>query len=199
MTSLPWTPVKVAWISGVSDVGRHALSDRQRAFVDALPAPRRWKLHTNFPYAPGGSDTALFRARHLLWASTINAARFVAACQPLHRRARLDAWAELKASCDTLLLISLSCGSQIAWSMERCRPDGAEVSMLSLGPVDFGCGYIPRRVVVGAEDRVSPCPGRGDAIRLPGVGHLDYAASGLALDEASQWVEDQLERVQVAP
>lgn len=198
MSGLPWTPVKIAWISGVSRVGSRGLSTAQLAFMDSIPGPAQWKLRSNFPYSSEPAAAPL-EPVPLLWASTVNAARFLAASQPMRRRARLEAWSALKASCDVLLLVSLSCGSQIAWAMERRRPSGARVKMLSLGPVDFGCGPMNRRVFVGDRDRISRSPNLRTAERLPGVGHLDYASSKAAHLAVSRWLEHELEVVQVTP
>ncbi len=206
--------IRVGWLSGVSRPGSRALSPEQRALVTALPVATECKLWTNFPYdllSEGGrarlgesppeaaGDESSERARdgyaetHLIAASLVNAARFLAASQPLRRPSRVAAWRALKSSCERLLLVTGSCGSQIVRSLERAAPEGAAVELLSFGPVDlpFGAASTGLRQtrLVGDRDWLS---GRPDA-RLRGVGHMDYLRSQAALEAAIRWVRERID------
>lgn len=185
----PWTPVKVGWISGVSRPRSRALSDEQRQFIEWLPVPDAWKLRTNFPY---GAAAESYRPTSLLLASTVNAARFALAVQPQRRRSRVRHWQALKASCDELLLVASSCGSQIAAGLEAAAPHGARLDLLVFGGVDLGARRRTNLRVRGDRDRVARIfSGRSDVV-LAGVGHMDYATSPDALEVAEAWIEQRL-------
>lgn len=191
--ALPWTPVKIGWLSGVSRPGTNALSDEQRTFVEALPGPPEWKLRTNFPYgAPMNEGAERFRPTPLVLASLVNLARFTAASLPFRSPASLAHWRALRASCDQLLLVTGSCGSQIVTALERPVPATSPLRILSLGPVDWGCAGLNQTRVRGARDPVRTPVGRRRDTLVPGVGHMDYARSREVREIAARWVEQAL-------
>ncbi len=193
--SLPWTPVKIGWISGVSRPGTRALSPEQRGFVASLPGHASWKLTTNFPY--GGSvdqPAEAFKKTALPFASAVNLTHFLLASQPFRRPSRRRAWHELRSSCELLLLVTNSCGAQIVQALERGNQPASELRVLSMGSVDWGASRLKRRRLRGSLDRVG-IPGRGPAdITVSGVGHLDYARSEKVRAIARDWVAEELER-----
>lgn len=187
---LAWTPVKVGWLSGVSRPGTSALSQQQRAFVEGLRVPPEWKLWTNFPY---GASEGVPRPVPLAIASAVNAARFLGASLPLRRASSRRHWAAVKGSCDRLLLITASCGSQIVAALERSSEGGAQVEALGLGAVDWGASGLDLERVIGSEDRLARLfTGGRQRSELDGVGHMDYARSSAALDEANRWIAARL-------
>ena len=182
----PWSPVKVGWLSGVSRPGTNALSPEQRAFVEALPGDICSKLTTNFPY---GDEATAFVPTPLVLASAVNLARFAAATTPWTRGSRAAAWRGVKASCERLLLVTGSCGSQIVASLERGCPAGARVSVLALGSVDWGLAGLDVQRVRGDRDMVARR--RGEIV--VGVGHMDYTRSTRVLEIARLWVRERLQ------
>lgn len=184
---LPWTPVKVGWLSGVSRPGTCALSPEQRAFVAGLRAPEEWKLRTNFPY---GGRAEAFRRTPLPFAMAVNLIRFLGASQPLRRPRSRRAWAALKHSCDRLLLVTSSCGSQMVAALERAAPEGAAVALFTLGAVDLGARALDVERAVGGDDGIAR-PRKGARV-LPGVGHMGYARSAAALEEVNRWLDERL-------
>ncbi len=187
---LVWTPVKVAWLSGVSRPGTSALSPEQLAFVEGLRVPAEWKLWSNFPYGEPGPT---FRPVPLIVASAVNALRFLGSSLPLRRPSSRRHWAAVKGSCDRLLLITSSCGSQIGAALEGSSEGGAKVEALGLGAVDWGAGGLDLERVVGREDRLARLfTGRRRRSELVGVGHMDYAGSSAALEEANRWLVARL-------
>ena len=198
---IPWTPVKIGWLSGVSRPRTRALSPLQEAFVRGLPGDEAWKLTTNFPYGRRRKPEAPYRETPIVFASGVNALRFLAASQPIRRPSRQAAWEALRQSCDRLLLVTCSSGSQIAHSLESRyagpgpsvgASPGATLSILSLGAVDWGLHGLDRVSVRGASDRVRvPFQGPADHI-IPGVGHMDYARSGAVQAVAAEWVRAHL-------
>ena len=113
---LPSTPVKIAWISGVSRPGTRDLSPDQLGFLESLPGDAAWKLRTNFPYGPASGE---FRSTTLLVASIVNLTHFLLASQPFRRPSRRCAWRDLRNSCELLLLVTNSCGAQMVQALER--------------------------------------------------------------------------------
>ncbi|QDV05953.1 hypothetical protein Poly30_14560 [Planctomycetes bacterium Poly30] len=195
--ALAWTPVKIGWLSGVSRPRTNVLSADQLALVQSLPGAADWKLRTNFPYGLHPSTKPEFRRTPLLLASAVNLGRFAAASQPLPRRSTRAAWRALRASCERLLLVTNSCGSQIVASLEGRDPSSAPLHLFSLGPVDWGCARLDQVRVRGSLDRIrTPRRSSSDVI-VDGVGHMDYARSTEVRALAIQWVRSTLERAEV--
>lgn len=193
---LAWSPVKIGWLSGSSRPRSNALSPEQQAFVESLPGRSDWKLRTNFPYLP---QTSTYRATALPIASVINVARFAAASLPLRRARTVRAWRTLRESCDLLLLITNSCGSQIASALERHAPGTTPLRVLSLGPVDWGAKGLEQTRLRGSRDPVrTPVAPRSQWAQraefvIPGLGHMDYASSPQVAEFAREWTLRELD------
>ena len=193
---LPWTPVKIGWISGVSRPGTRALIPEQLDFVESLPGDPMWKLRTNFPY--GGSSKepkAESRRVPLAMAAAVNLTHFLLSSQPIRRPSRRRAWRDLRASCELLLLVTNSCGSQLVQALEGGAQPGSTLRTLSLGPVDWGADRLEERVTLrGSLDHVRVPGSKSTDITLGGLGHMDYARSAEVRVFAGEWVQRQLQR-----
>ena len=191
LAPLPWTSVKIAWISGVSRPGTRALSPDQLGFIDSLPGDARWKLRTNFPYGLAAEE---FRRTTLPVASVVNLTHFVLASQPLRKPWRRRAWRDLRGSCELLLLVTNSCGAQMVQALERESEPKSRLSILSLGSVDWGASRLNRVTVRGSLDRVGVPGMRRADITIDGIGHMDYARSERVRTLACDWASGELRR-----
>ena len=197
---LPWTPAKIGWISGISQLGTRSLSPEQRGFIESLPGDPAWKLPTNFPY--GGPYTDADREYELTplpIASLVNLTHFLLASQPIRRPSRRRAWQELRASCDLLLLVTNSCGAQIVQALERGPQPPSKLKVFSLGSVDWGASRLERVTLRGSLDKIGVPGRRPDDITVDGVGHMDYARSDEVREIACEWARTELRRAGLAP
>ena len=194
--ALPWTPVKIGWISGVSRLGARALIPEQLEFVKSLPGDPDWKLGTNFPYGgpPDAPDEEL-RPVPIAMAAAVNLTHFFLASQPIRRPSRRRAWRDLRASCDLLLLVTNSCGSQLVQALERGPQSGATLRVFSLGSVDWGASRLEQRVKLrGSLDHVGVPGSKRDDVTVEGLGHMDYARSDEVRGIVGEWVLGELQR-----
>ena len=174
----PYTPVKIAILSGLSDPSTCALSDAQRAFMSRLEIDEASKVDRNFPYVDCATPR---RDPNLLVASWRNTQQFIGASRRSYIGHARRHWRALRDSADTLLIITLSCGLEILRHVVD-RDDTTHV--LALGPVARALPPVPCTIVQGTRDPISRFFFK-DAHVLPGLGHLDYFRNGAVLDIAN--------------
>lgn len=174
-----WTPFKVVLLSGLSDPASSALSAVQRTFLDRLAVPEEAKVYANFPYLP--PQRAEQRAVPLPVASWHNVRQFLGARRSPYRERAIAHWEALSCSCDSLLVITLSCGLEI---LNVCLSTGLRppaIDVVALGPVARSRPPVSHTLVRGSRDFIRN-PLLGAETVLPGVGHLDYLANPAVLE-----------------
>jgi hypothetical protein len=192
-TRHPYTPLKIAILSGLSDPSTCALSEIQRDFLDRLDAPKSAKIDRNFPYV----DSATPQRTPPLWlASWRNTQQFLGASKPAYiDRARLH-WRALRDSADALLVITLSCGLEILRHCVDADDAHRSIHVLALGPVARAVPPLPCTLVQGRRDPITraffTAPSNGAAtshitrIALPDLDHLHYLKSNAVLNLANE-------------
>ncbi len=195
-SALPWTPVKIGWISGISQLGTRTLSPEQRGFVESLPGAPEWKLRTNFPYGgPKDDEEREYERTPIAIASAVNLTHFLLSSQPIRRPSRRRAWRDLRASCDLLLLITNSCGAQIVQALESGPQPASKLRTFSLGSVDWGASRLEQRVKLrGSLDNVGIPGFKSGDVAVEGIGHMDYAGSDEVRAIAGEWVLKELQQ-----
>ncbi len=214
VTRHPYTPLKAAILSGLSDPSTCALSEIQRDFLARLDAPESAKVDWNFPYVRSESP----RREPPLWlASWRNVRHYLDASKPAYFQQARSHWRALRDSTDALLVITLSCGLEI---LRHCLDeDDAQrsIHVLALGPVARGLPPLPCTIVQGERDPITRMffksriptqastdpdsaphgalafsrPDRSLAattttLTLPGIGHLDYLRNDTVLHLANE-------------
>jgi hypothetical protein len=167
----PFTPRRVALLSGLSDPSSCALTDLQLRFLAALDADEHEKVAANFPYvscprpAPPPS----------LWlASWRNIRQFLGAPRPRYRDAARRHWRALADSCDELLVITLSCGLEILNQCLDADDERRAISVIALGPVARNASPLDCTLVRGEGDQIAQWFFPECDVVLRGVGHMDY-------------------------
>lgn len=182
--AFPWTPVKIAVVTGLSDVRHCELAEDQRLLLESIDVPSEWKVMRNFPFVAARVGT---RRSSLLRASLANGYQFLNA-----RRLMTSAaphWRALFASTDRLLLLVGSCGYQFVADALRFNPGGTAVQVLSLGPVGFRrARRMDSCVVQGEGDWISRLFVATADVRLRGVGHMDYWGHEQVREVVRDWV-----------
>lgn len=166
------TAVKVVLFSGLSDPSSCALSVSQQRFLDQLSLPQECKIYANFPYLPPCRTEQA--SIPIALASWRNLSQFLGAWRSPYQRCAQAHWEALSASCDRLLVITISCGLQI---LNVCLATGirpTNLDILCLGPVAWERPPVSHTLVRGSRDYVVNPWFRAVDIVLPGVGHLDY-------------------------
>ncbi len=167
----PLTKLKVVLLSGLSDPQTTALSDGQTAFLAALDAPEEAKIYRNFPYVP----CAERRKAPTLWlASWRNGVQFLAASRNPYRDAARAHWRALVDSTERLVVITLSCGTEIVNHCADETDAGRDIQVIALGPVARRRPELPHTLVQGARDYISKAFFRHADVELDGVHHLNY-------------------------
>ncbi|MEN1678791.1 MAG: hypothetical protein AAGJ46_04320 [Planctomycetota bacterium] len=174
------SPLKIAFVSGLSDPQTCALSPEQQSFLSRVSAPDDFKVWSNFPYVATTRQPAA--QTPLLRASWNNASQFLTAGRPWYRDAARRHLQSLVASTDSLVLVTISCGLEI---VARALPGlvfEGQLRVVAFGPVALVSPDAPVLSARGDKDYVSGLFVRGVDHVLQGVGHMDYMASHEALE-----------------
>ncbi|MBI4785378.1 MAG: hypothetical protein HY785_29350 [Oscillatoriophycideae cyanobacterium NC_groundwater_1537_Pr4_S-0.65um_50_18] len=190
--SLPYTPVKVAFLTGLSNPECCSLSRTYQQFMSELRCPESWKIYLNFPYIPSAEDEEKVS---LLNASMSNVRQFLGANSPLYRASAQRHLTSVFASADVLFLVVGSCGLEIlnqAWT-EAIAPD--RVSVVALGPVARQPPAASCLLIQGTHDYISRLFFRTVDVRLPDMGHMDYVTDRRVFDLVSRSLWHRLSTV----
>jgi hypothetical protein len=166
----PYSPVKVAFLTGLSNPKSCALSALQKQFMARLELPQTYKVHSNFPYHPcqGEENEPLWKA------SIANTRQFLQlrrAYYRQHLRGHLDSFA---ASCDKLILLTGSSGLSL---LNVALTDTANKKMahvFAFGPVAWQLPKVSCTLIQGSQDYLSRWFFKNVDYRIDGLNHLDY-------------------------
>ncbi|HEY9627839.1 MAG TPA: hypothetical protein V6C84_11100 [Coleofasciculaceae cyanobacterium] len=192
--SLPYTPLKVAFLTGLSNPESCSLSRTYQQFMSELRCPEDWKVYLNFPYLPSAEDEENVS---LLDASLSNFRQFLGAKSPSYRESAQRHLTSLCASADALFLVVGSCGLEIlnqAWT-EAIAPD--RVNVVALGPVARQPPVASCMLIQGTQDYISRLFFRTVDVRLPDVGHMDYVTDRRVFDLVSRSLWHMISTVQI--
>jgi hypothetical protein len=187
----PFTPVKVALLSGLSDPETCALSRVQTDFLAALQVPESWKVYRNFPYAPCPAGA---RREPPLWlASLRNLRQFLQAGRRPYRDAARRHWEALAESAGELVIVTLSCGLEI---LNHCLPPRGRngLHVFALGPVAREPPRAACTLLQGARDYLSKLFFRTADVVLPGVGHMDYLGNPEVFQRINEYLCSSISR-----
>jgi hypothetical protein len=169
---LPYTAVKVAILSGLSDPSSCALAASQTRFLKGLDLPDEFKIYRNFPYLPCHDGPG--REPPLWLASGRNLAQFLMASAPRYRDAARRHWDALLDSAARLVVITLSCGLEIVNQCLAASGPCPALQLIALGPVAWRRPPVPCTLIQGSNDRISKLFfGRCELV-LARVGHMGY-------------------------
>lgn len=190
----PWSPRKIAILSGLSDPSTCALSKVQRKFLDALETPASTKVFRNFPWIEADDVRP---EPPILRASWQNVRQYLGAERPAFVAQARRHWRALRESTDARLILALSCGFEILRHLIDEYDDPETLTILALGPVARAWPDFPCTLLYGSRDPIarvfsprwsSTLPSR--IIDIPTVGHLDYFGNADVLRIANEllWV-----------
>ena len=168
---LPYTPVKVAFLTGLSHPVSCRLSRDYQHFLAQLDCPEAWKMYLNFPYIPSQEDIDHV---WIVTASLANVRQFLGARSPRYRQCAQRHLLNLLTSTDQVLLLVGSCGLEIlnqAWTEAIAAH---RITIVALGPVACRRPQASGLLVQGSRDLISRCFFQDVDVRLPDVGHMDY-------------------------
>lgn len=180
---LPYTPIKVAFLTGLSNSASCSLSYEYQQFMSNLACPEAWKIYLNFPYIPNGEDGENVS---LLNASLANFRQFLWAQSPRYREAAQRHLTSVATSADALFFVVGSCGLEIlnqAWTEAIARH---QVRIVALGPVARNRPYASCTLIQGTRDYISRLFFRDVDVVIPDTGHMDYVSDRRVFDLVSQ-------------
>ncbi len=180
---LPYTPIKVAFLTGLSDPMSCQLSRDYQHFLRQLDCPEAWKVYLNFPYIP--SQDSIDHV-WIVTASLANMRQFLRARSPHYRQCAQRHLLNLLTSTDQVLLVVGSCGLEIlnqAWTAAISRQ---RLTIVALGPVACRRPQASGLLVQGSRDLISRCFFHDVDVRLPDVGHMDYVRDRRVLELVHQ-------------
>lgn len=184
---LPHTPLKVAFLTGLSNPASCCLSRSYQQFMAQLDCPEAWKLYLNFPYIPSAEDEEKVGILQASWA---NGWQFLRARSPHYRQAAQRHLNHLLASADRLFLLVGSCGLEIlnqAWPNAMPNAiDPDRVSIVAFGPVAYRRPWATCTLIQGDQDGISRLFFREVEVILPNLGHMDYVYDPRFFDLVSQ-------------
>jgi hypothetical protein len=188
-SSYAFAPFRVAIMSGLSDPATCALSSVQRDFLARLQVPASSIVPRNFPYVACQES----RPVPPLWkASWNNFAAFRRASTSGYIEHARRHWRALRDSCESLLVITLSCGHEILRNVVDREDEQRRIEVLALGPVARRFPPFRTTVAIGSRDPIARFFTRSrtselhSVVPLPGLGHLDYFRSDAVLHLANE-------------
>ena len=193
-TLLPHTPVKVVFLTGLSNPESCSLSRTYQQFMSELKCPEDWKIYLNFPYIPSADDEENVS---LLNASVSNFSQFLGAKSPRYRESAQRHLTNLCASADALFLVVGSCGLEIlnqAWT-GAIAPD--RVRIVALGPVARQPPSASCTLIQGTHDYISRLFFKTVDVRLPDMGHMDYVTDRRVFELVSRSLWHMISTVQI--
>ena len=179
----PYSKIKLALITGLSNPRSCSLSKVQHDFLSRLEFP--YTLPYNFPYFPSTGE----ENEPLGKASVQNAKQFLMYQSPHcqnHLRLHLDA---LIASCEHIIFLAGSCGLEIL-NLALTQQSKTKVShVFAYGPVakkypDYSCTLIQ-----GSSDYLSRCFFKQVDQSIPNLGHMDYLQHPKVFDIIQQGLQ----------
>ena len=186
----PITPVKIAFLTGLSNPWSCELSAVQQTFMAALRFPEGWKVCRNFPWIAAGNPAT---ATPLWRASFHNGWQFLAASTPLYRRVAQPHWDALLRSADHVFIIAGSCGLQIInCLLAGSPPKKTRIDVLGFGPVAWRRPRVRYRLVQNEGDAVSRCFFRKSEALLAGTGHMNYLDDERLTRIVEQWISSSI-------
>ncbi|MBE9138008.1 hypothetical protein IQ254_12540 [Nodosilinea sp. LEGE 07088] len=168
---LPYTPLKVAFVTGLSDPNSCSLSLLYRQFMAELDCLEAWKIYLNFPYIPGSNQP---ENTPILKAGLANWSQFLGARSPKYRAAIRFHLANIATSSERSFFIAGSCGLEIlnqAWTA-AIAPN--QLHIMALGPVARTYSPMPCTMVQGSRDYISRYFFSQVDVLVPGVNHMGY-------------------------
>ncbi|MEY3299261.1 MAG: hypothetical protein RLZZ597_2521 [Cyanobacteriota bacterium] len=185
--SLPYTPIKVAFITGLSNPSSCSLSREYKQFLSQLDCPEAWKIYLNFPYIPSQEEVEEEVEKvFILNASLANFQQFIGARSHHYRQAVQRHLINVLTSTDRLFLVVGSCGLEIlnqAWT-DVIPAD--RIKIVALGPVARHRPQASGLLVQGTRDSISRLFFQDVDVRLPDVGHMDYVRDHRVFELVSQ-------------
>jgi hypothetical protein len=194
---LPYTPVKVAFLTGLSNPASCSLSRAYQQFLFHLGCPEAWKIYLNFPYIPSADDTEDEEKVSLLNASMANFRQFLGAPSPQYRESAQRHLTSLCASADALFLVVGSCGLEILNQAWTGAIDCDRVRIVALGPVARRRPCASCTLIQGAHDYISRLFFREVDVVLPNVGHMDYVTDRRVFELVSRSLWHMISTVQI--
>lgn len=188
----PATQLKIAIVTGLSNSSSCCLSAAQTEFLSKLEVATQCKVAMNFPFL--AQDDLLvgksLRTPNIVQASVANGWQFWQS-RRIALRARPH-WQALLESCQQLLLITGSCGLQIAIdglrSWKACHD---RIKVLALGPVAISKPEFEVTSVRGERDWISkPFCRRPDHL-VSGLNHLGYWGDSAVREISRTWLRDR--------
>ena len=165
-----YTPIKIAFITGLSNPKSCSLSKIQKQFMSKLELPKNYKLYSNFPYFPtdGEEDEPLWKA------SIENVRQYFYCRQPLYQQQLSLHLESLAASCDQMIFLAGSCGLE----MLNVALSGASrqkvVHVFAYAPIAQKYPEYPCTFMQGSRDYLSKVFFKPLDKPILGLGHMDY-------------------------
>lgn len=205
-----FTPVKIAIVTGLSDPCHCRLSPCQWDLLQRLDVPEEWKIYQNFPFVGSETDansppatpqttrerTSDYSAASssntlvsLVRASLANGCQFGESHFAHYRMAAAPHWNALRQSTEQLLLITGSCGLQLAYAgLDALSPKHAEVRILALGPVAFHRPNCSVTSIQGTHDYISRIFLRKADQKVKRLAHLEYWQNAEVREMIRRWL-----------
>lgn len=181
-----YTPLKVAFITGLSNPASCSLSRVQKDFMSRLELPESYKLYLNFPYVPSQGEE-----NEPLWkASLENIKQYLRLRQLVYQNKVRLHLEELRSSCRHLILLSGSCGLEMIRVGLPRRSSWKSLHVFAYGPVARDLPEFPCILIQNKRDYLSKYYFPKVDVYLDASGHLDYLQNPELLELVQQKLKD---------
>ena len=194
-----FTPVKIAFLTGLSYPNDCALSSVQTQFLKHLQCCESWKVYQNFPYilqAKPATPQLMFMP-DILTTSISNIKQYYLASSHRYKTAAKQHLTQLAMSCEHLFLIVGSCGLEILNHALTVEVKQKLRYVFAFGPVAKALPSSEHMLIQGRQDYISKAFFKNVDCLIPDMGHLGYLENDLVFQRINTGLQHELSKLKV--
>ncbi len=194
----PFTPVKIAFLTGLSNPNCCQLSPIQKTFLRRLECPEAWKIYLNFPYLDKPNNTQqssnpnLGVETNIITNSLFNIKQYFQASSQIYKTAATQHLSQLAASTNHLILLVGSCGLEILNHALTPNINKKLLHLFVYGPVAKSLPDVNHTLIQGSNDFISKAFFQNVDLTIPNLGHLGYLEKQPVFELVNQTLKPKL-------
>lgn len=202
-----FSPVKIAFLTGLSNPNSNALSTTQKTFLSRLDYCEAAKVYQNFPYinTSASIEKATTFVPEIITTSFANIKQYFQASSQAFSTAARSHLTQLAASTKYLILLVGSCGLEILNHALTADIRKKLLHVFAYGPVARHLPDVSHTLIQGSRDYISQTFFRPKNIPnlkiipslkvIPNLGHLAYLENDLVFDAINQELKSKLSTI----
>lgn len=189
-SSYHWLPVRIVIVTGLSNPTTCRLTEHQKSIVTEVEGASDFFVPWNFPFLPDSVLTGSVPRSEptLLTAAIANGLQFLRSRTEGYRRAAEPHWNAVLNSSGRMILITGSCGIQLAAASGVLRSAAGRIKAIALGPTGGTDAVFPVTTVQGDRDWISRRWYRQVDHPVPEAGHMDYWEHPEVRERVQSWL-----------